>query len=156
MSNLSAGVQILIDQLKENPDQFFGPLNQDNSRIPDYPKFHGWRQIIEDELVGIDYRSDRINKRLAHTWFLSEEEKAALADAFLLAKRQRFDAEIIMALTTEPQQDSVLRFNTANRYTTNLAQSMLQTKEAVTNTLLSGSASTTIGAENTVGAYHVR
>lgn len=138
MSNLSAGVQILIDQLKENPDAFFGPLSQDNSRIPYHPKFHGWRQIIEDELVGIDYHSDKLKKRLPYTWFMSEEEKEALADAYLTAKRQRFDAEIITALTAEPEpeQESTLVYKTANRYTSNLASAMTQTKEAVTSGVL--------------------
>lgn len=136
MSNLSAGVQILIDQLKENPDAFFGSLSQDNRVVSDYPRFSGWRQAIEDELVGIEYRSDKIGKRLPHTWFLSEQEKEALADAYLLAKRQRFDAEIITLLTAEPVNEGTLRFNTAGRYTSNLAASMAQTKEAVSSGVL--------------------
>ena len=137
MNNLSAGVQILIDQLKENPDAFFGSLSQDNSRHPPYyPKFSGWRQVIEEELVGIDYVSDRISKRLPNTWFLNEEEKEALADAYLQAKRQRFNAEIITALTAEPEPQLTLIYNTKNRYTSNLASALAQTKEAVSSGVL--------------------
>lgn len=125
MSNLSAGVQILIDQLKENPDQFFGSLSHDKAHPTYYPKFHGWRNAIEEELVGVDYRSEKISKRLPTTWFMTEEEKEALADAYLQAKRQRFDAEILTLLTAGPEPESTLVYKAANRYASNLATSVM-------------------------------
>lgn len=116
MNNLSAGVQILIDQLNENPDQFFGSLSQDGRADYLPPKFAGWRQIIEEELVSIDYGSDSVQRRLPATWFMTEAEKKALADAYLQAKRQRFDAEILLTLTAEDSQGDTVRFRTTGRY----------------------------------------
>jgi hypothetical protein len=49
MSKLSAGVEILVEQLKNNPDAFFGPIAHDPREVYGNPKFAGWRQAIEDE-----------------------------------------------------------------------------------------------------------
>lgn len=142
MSNLSAGVQILIDQLKENPDAFFGPLRYDAREGYISPKFSGWRQVIEEEIIGIDSGKDRVRRALPATWFLSEDEKEALADAYLMARRQRFDAEIIHTLNVEPEShaESTMTIKaqgryaidaTGSTYTSNLASSLKRTKEAV-------------------------
>lgn len=161
MSNLSAGVQILIDQLKENPDAFFGPLRYDAREGYISPKFGGWRQVIEEEIIGIDSGKDRVRRPLPHTWFMSEDEKEALADTYLLAKRQRFDAEIIYTLSVEPETTTSVYVGTQNisttgyreamrldssgslgigatgsAYTSNLAASLKRTKEAVANAVL--------------------
>jgi len=152
MSNLSAGVQILVDQLKENPDHFFGSLSQDKSHVPYYPKFHGWRQVIEEELVGIDYRSDKISKRLPNTWFMTEEEKEALADAYLLAKRQRFDAEVITALTAESVEEGTVKFNAQNRYVFPQG-TVVGSQEAMR---LDSSGNLGIGSNSAAGVYRGR
>ena len=157
MSNLSAGVQILVTQMKENPDAFFGPITHDPREGYLAPRFHGWRQAIEEELIGLDVQRLQVKRPLPATWFLNEEEKAALVQAYTEAKRQQFDAQVIYQLNAPVEEaQSTLVYKTANRYTTNLAQAMTQTKEAVASTLISGSSITAIGAENTVGAYHVR
>lgn len=145
MSNLSAGVQILIDQLKENPDAFFGPLRYDAREGYISPKFSGWRQVIEEEIIGIDSGKDRVRRALPATWFLSEDEKEALADAYLMARRQRFDAETIYTLSVEPEtttsvytmpQNISAMGATGSTYTSNLASSLKRTKEAVANAVL--------------------
>jgi hypothetical protein len=157
MSNLSAGVRILIDQLKENPEAFFGPIGHDPHTLYTNPKFAGWRQAIEEELIGLDVQRLQVKRPLPATWFLTEEEKAALVQAYTEAKRQQFDAQVIYQLNAPMEEaPSTLVYNATNRYTSNLAQAMTQTKEAVASTLISGSSITAIGAENTVGAYHVR
>jgi hypothetical protein len=157
MSNLSAGVQILVTQMKENPDAFFGPITHDPREGYSAPRFHGWRQAIEEELIGLEVQRLQIKRPLPSTWFLNDEEKAALVEAYTEAKRQRFDAEIVYGLNRPAEElESTLVYKTANRYTTNLAQAMTQTKEAVASTLISGSAITSIGPVNTVGNYHGR
>lgn len=110
MSELSAGVQILIAQMKENPDAFFGPLAYDQREGYLAPRFHGWRQAIEEELIGLDVQRLQVKRPLPATWFLSEDEKEALVDAYTLAKRQRFDAQVIYELNRPegvPQQSYV-------------------------------------------------
>lgn len=104
MSNLSAGVQILVTQMKENPDAFFGPINHDPYTPYTNPKFAGWRRFIEEEIVGIESQREQVKRTHPATWFLSDEEKKALADAYLLAKRQQFDAEIIYTLNKPPDE----------------------------------------------------
>lgn len=105
MNEISAGVQILIDQLKTNPDDFFGEVDVSYdanifSSKTTRPKFGHWRSIIEEELVRVDDPRERIKPNKRHTWFLSEAERTALCDAFTAARRQRFDAEIIATLHT--------------------------------------------------------
>lgn len=104
MSNLSAGVQILVTQMKENPDAFFGPIDHDPYTPYVNPKFGSWRSAIEEEILGVEPNKERLRRALPATWFLSDEEKEALADAYLLAKRERFDAEIIYAMN-KPQEE---------------------------------------------------
>lgn len=109
MSNLSAGVQILVTQMKENPDAFFGSIDHDPYTPYVNPKFGSWRNAIEEEILGVEPNKERLRRALPATWFLSDEEKEALADAYLLAKRERFDAEIIYAMNRPPEGPQELR-----------------------------------------------
>lgn len=107
MNELSAGVQILIDQLKSNPDVFFGPVDvseEDYLRLRGAgAKFGRWCAIIEDDLMQVDDPAERIKSRGRYTWFMTEPEKEALREAYREAKRLRFDAEIIAALHTKAE-----------------------------------------------------
>ena len=153
MSELSAGVQILIAQMKENPDAFFGPLAYDQREGYLAPRFHGWRQAIEEELIGLDVQRLQVKRPLPTTWFLSEDEKEALVDAYTLAKRQRFDAQVIYELNRPEEQNSYGYAQQGSLYASNLARSMTQTKEAVASALISGSSITAIGATGAVENY---
>lgn len=136
MSNLSAGVQILVTQLKENPDAFFGPIESDPRSIFSSPKFSGWRVAIEEEVLGIASEAVRVKQPLPTTWFLTDEEKAALADAYRQAKRERFDADIIYTLN-RPKEDEVETYRTiAGQYQNQLAKAMTVTKESLTNSVI--------------------
>jgi len=135
MSNLSAGVQILVTQLKENPDAFFGPIESDPRSIFSNPKFSGWRIAIEEEILGMASEEVRV-KRGPTTWFMTDEEKAALADAYRQAKRERFDANIIYTLNSPPE-DEVEKYRTiTGQYQHQLATAMNVTKESLTNSVL--------------------
>lgn len=124
MSNLSAGVQILVTQLKENPDAFFGPIASDPRSIFSNPKFNGWRIAIEEEVIGIASEAVRVKQPLPTTWFLTDEEKAALADAYRQAKRERFDADIIYTLN-RPKEDEIEKYRTTvEQYQNQLARTM--------------------------------
>ena len=136
MSNLSAGVQILVTQLKENPDAFFGPIESDPRSIFSNPKFNGWRIAIEEEVIGIASEALRVKQPLPTTWFLTDEEKAALADAYRQAKRERFDAGIIYTLN-RPKEDEVAQYGTiAGQYQNQLARTMNVPKESLTNSVI--------------------
>lgn len=136
MSNLSAGVQILVTQLKENPGAFFGPIASDPRSIFSNPKFNGWRIAIEEEVIGIASEAVRVKQPTPSTWFLTDEEKAALADAYRQAKRERFDADIIYTLN-RPKEDEVEKYRTiAGQYQNQLAKTMNVTKESLTNSVI--------------------
>lgn len=106
MTKISAGVQILIDQLTNNPDEFFGPLVVDPRIYDTNPKFVRWCGLIEEASIGLEPCGDGKYPASRQTWFMTDEEKAALRDAYLAAKRQRFDAEIIAALHAKPKEAS--------------------------------------------------
>ena len=111
MNKLSAGVQILIDQLKTNPEEFFGPLvdPDENYAIPRShatPKFRRWATAIEDDLLKIDDPREKLKPTMGRTWFLTEEEKSALLQAYTEARRVRFDAEVVAALYAKPEPKS--------------------------------------------------
>ena len=97
-SELSAGVEILIARLASHPEEFFGPVLEDRSFHPkESPKFSLWTAIIEDD-IALARRSDVARPATRHTWFLTEDEKAALSDAYRQACRLRFDSEVVAAL----------------------------------------------------------
>lgn len=116
MEELSPGVQILIDQMKSNPDEFFGPLEISPrvTRQGDSPKFRHIAHQIAAEVVGLtDPRKEmpRANDP-GSLWFLTDFERSALKEAFTEAKRLRFDAEIITILHHKPDPEDE-RYRTA-------------------------------------------
>lgn len=112
MSELSHGVQILIEQLKSNPDHFFGPLDNGMRSIAmRSPKFAYVRHAIESELLNV-VRPEEVRPKgsVGALWFLTSEERDALVAAFTEARRIRFDADIVTALlTTEDSMEDYQR-----------------------------------------------
>ena len=95
MSELSPGVQIIIDQLAHNPDEFFGPVGSSIS----YPKFNELRKELTTLACG------PVSREEFHPplWYLTQEEKDALIDAFTQARRLRFDAEVVFKLHNDDE-----------------------------------------------------
>lgn len=108
MSNVRPGVQILIDQLANNPDEFFGPVQDRDSMLVGIRtgKFSSWKAIIEEELIpGARYSQEKAAR--SYTWFMTDEEKAALAEAYIEARKTRFDAEMITLLMHKLEDPNV-------------------------------------------------
>ncbi len=130
MSNLSAGVQILIDQLASNPDEFFGPLGRDPEKLyvrrPPI-KFHEFERALRVLTLGQPGADGDF-------WFLTDEEKAALRVAYKEASRIRFDANIIATLHAKPEEDRDPQVGT---YAASLATSMNATQNTISNSVLS-------------------
>lgn len=117
MSNLRPGVQILIDQMESNPEEFFGELTTAKRLTIGgrAGKFSTWTSIIEAELIPGARHNEEKSAR-SYTWFMSDEEKAALAAAYVEARRARFDAEIIATMAEKPEElttTSPVYFNSA-------------------------------------------
>ena len=87
-------VQLIIERLKTNPEDFFG----DESIRNRIPKFRYITDKLDDLLID--------KKDVGHIhrlWYLEPEEKAALLDAYKEARRARFEANVFHTLLTEPE-----------------------------------------------------
>lgn len=139
MSNIRPGVQILIDQMASNPDEFFGPVGESKGLSIRRNKFATWAAVIENELIP-GARLEREKEGRSYIWFLSDEEKAALAEAYTEARKVRFDAEIVFAMADKPAADSYADIGSV--YATNLGANMAMSATQYANNLM---------AENTIG-----
>ena len=147
MEELSPGVQILIDQMKSNPDEFFGPLEISPriARAGESPKFRYIANQIAAELVGIpDPRREtpRTNDP-GSLWFLTDFERNALKEAFTEAKRLRFDAEIVCILHHKPDPEDE-RYRTA----------YIQGGTATLTSAASNVANSALGLVGSVGSWN--
>jgi hypothetical protein len=132
-------VQILIDQMANNPDDFFGPVGESKGLSIRRNKFATWASVIENELIP-GARLEREKEGRSYIWFLSDEEKAALAEAYTEARKVRFDAEIVFAMADKPVADPYADIGSV--YATNLGANIAAVNAQYTNNLM---------AENTIG-----
>ena len=112
---LSPAVQVLIQRLSTDPDDFFGPVGRDDRKgrpLGEWPRFSDMRISIERHILGVKSADDSSADTL---WFLTPEERTALGDAFREARRIRFEADTMYGLMT-PRESDVLKYNTKDRY----------------------------------------
>ena len=88
-------VQVIIERLKTNPEDFFGDADI-RGRIP---KFQGIAEKLDDLL---SHKQEGFIHRL---WYLNEDEKEALIEAYKEARRARFEAQVFHDLLT-PQKEN--------------------------------------------------
>jgi hypothetical protein len=88
-------VQVIIERLKTNPEDFFGDLNDGR---PQHVRFGELASKLDDLLT---VKRDGDIHRL---WYLNEDEKAALLEAYKEARRARFEAKIFHQLLTKPEE----------------------------------------------------
>ena len=89
-------VQVIIERLKTNPEDFFGDLNDGR---PQHVKFGELASKLDDLLT---VKRDGEIHRL---WYLNEDEKAALLEAYKETRRARFEAKIFHQLLSPQEQD---------------------------------------------------
>jgi hypothetical protein len=91
-------VQVIIERLKTNPEDFFGEIAPKRvSRVP--PKFEEITQKLDDLIA---------EKNVGHIhrlWFLNEDEKDALIEAYKEARRARFEAKTFHELLSPQEPD---------------------------------------------------
>ncbi len=87
-------VQVIIERLKTNPEDFFG----DSDHRGRMPKFQGIAEKLDDLLA---HKQEGFIHRL---WFLNEDEKEALIEAYREARRTRFEAQVFHDLLS-PQEE---------------------------------------------------
>jgi hypothetical protein len=94
-------VQVIIERLKTNPEDFFGDADS-RGRIP---KFQGIAEKLDDLL---SHKQEGFIHRL---WYLNEDEKEALIEAYKEARRARFEAQVFHDLLS-PQEERELNVTT--------------------------------------------
>ena len=77
-------VQVIIERLKTNPEDFFGDADS-RGRIPKFSS-------ILDKLDNL--LTETQDGHVHRLWFLEPEEKAALIEAYKEARRARFEAQV--------------------------------------------------------------
>jgi hypothetical protein len=89
-------VQVIIERLKTNPEDFFGDL--EGRLIGRHaPKFNTVREKLDDLLI------EKPDVGHIHRlWYLEPEEKEALLAAYKEARRERFEAKVFHTLLTAP------------------------------------------------------
>lgn len=90
-------VQVIIERLKTNPEDFFGDVVEGRLIGRHAPKFNTIREKLDDLLIE--------KPDVGHThrlWYLNEDEKLALLEAYKEARRARFEAKVFHTLLTAP------------------------------------------------------
>jgi hypothetical protein len=88
-------VQLIVERLKNNPEDFFGDLGEMKGLGIKYPKFHEITSKLDDLLLEKTEHPHRL-------WYLNEDEKLALLEAYKEARRARFEAQTFHTLLTAP------------------------------------------------------
>ena len=119
-------VQVIIERLKSHPEDFFGEINEKRALGGTYPKFHEIRDKLDNLLT------DPQDGNIYRLWYLNEDEKLALLEAYKEARRARFEAKVFHTLLTKQEQEeaSTVKFNTKDRYTTGIIAPQNMLKEA--------------------------
>ena len=119
-------VQVIIERLKSHPEDFFGEINEKRALGGTYPKFHEIRDKLDNLLT------DPQDGNIYRLWYLNEDEKLALLEAYKEARRARFEAKVFHTLLTnqDPEERSTVTFNTKDRYTTGIIAPQNMLKEA--------------------------
>jgi hypothetical protein len=89
-------VQVIIERLKTHPEDFFGEINEKRALGVTYPKFHELRDKLDNLLT------DPQDGNIYRLWYLNEDEKLALLEAYKEARRARFEAKVFHTLLTAP------------------------------------------------------
>lgn len=88
----SKGVKILIQRMKDNPEDFMGGVNNMS------PKFRTFADLMYDVIRGNKVKD-------WHEWYLfTKAEQTALIEGFKDMMRDRFDKDIMSKLLEEPEQ----------------------------------------------------
>ena len=90
-------VQVLIERLKSHPEDFFGGM--EGRLIGRHaPKFNDVREKLDNLLT------DPQDGSVYRLWYLNEDEKLALLEAYKEARRARFEAKVFHTLLTKPEE----------------------------------------------------
>ena len=115
-------VQVIIERLKTNPEDFFGDVVEGRLIGRHAPKFNTIREKLDDLLT------DPQDGKVYRLWYLNEDEKLALLEAYKEARRERFEAKVFHTLLTaqEPEERSTVTYKATNRYDPHTGKPLMQ------------------------------
>jgi hypothetical protein len=93
-------VQVIIERLKTNPEDFFGEIADKKRLGGPYPKFQDIANGLDDLLT------DKHDGQVHRLWYVTDAERIALLDAYKEALRARFEAKVFHTLLTKPEEDN--------------------------------------------------
>jgi len=92
-------VQLIIERLKTNPEDFFGDLDGGRLGGRYSPRFQEITEKLDDLLIEKD------SGNIYRLWYLNEDEKTALLAAYKEARRARFEAKTFHQLMTRQEKE---------------------------------------------------
>lgn len=126
-------VQVIIERLKSNPEDFFGEVKVNRALGGNYPKFADITEKLDDLLIE--------KKDVGHIhrlWYLEPEEKEALIAAYKEARRSRFEANVFHTLLTaqEPEETNTVTYKAQGRYHPHTGKALMQGAQEPTTMLV--------------------
>ena len=105
-------VQVIIERLKTNPEDFFGGIDEHKALGMMRPKFYDVTDKIDNLLT------EPQDGHVHRLWYLEPEEKAALIAAYKESRRARFEAKVFHTLLTnaEPEERNTVTYKAQGRY----------------------------------------
>ena len=115
-------IQVIIERLKSNPEDFFGEISDRQGLGLPRPKFYDITDKIDNLLT------DPQDGHIHRLWYLNEAEKIALLDAYKEARRARFEAKVFHTLLTaqEPEETNTVTYKAINRYDPHTGKALMQ------------------------------
>ena len=115
-------VKIIIERLKTHPEDFFGEIADKKRLGGPYPKFQEITNGLDDLLT---HPQDGHVHRL---WYLTDNERVALLDAYKEALRARFEAKAFHTLLTnqEPEETNTVTYKASGRYHPDTGKPLMQ------------------------------
>jgi hypothetical protein len=92
-------IQVIIERLKSNPEDFFGEISDRQGLGLPRPKFYDITDKIDNLLT------EPQDGHVHRLWYLEPEEKEALLAAYKEARRSRFEAKVFHTLLTAQEPD---------------------------------------------------
>lgn len=136
MSEFCAGVKILLERMKSNPEDF-EMIDYDVRTIQGVEgRFYQFAQLMEQMISGRD--ADKLIKSWYEWHYFTEEERQALIAGFKDMKRAKFDKSIMERVFDEQyveRQREAVRMVRQTRYNPALQQSPLQLQPGTFQTI---------------------
>ena len=114
-------VQVIIERLKSNPEDFFGDIEEMAKLGMSRPKFYD----ITDKLDNL--LTDMQDGHVHRLWYLEPEEKEALLAAYKEARRARFEAKVFHTLLTKSEEPvNTVTYKAQGRYHPHTGKALME------------------------------